>query len=887
MGKIKFYFPLFFVLLLSACKVENQKTGEIFSANTLPQILYRIANQIHELVAVEGEIVKTSTECNPDCLDVAVIDNGVDLAHPDLYRRIHFSVKNNRMAGAGWDVLGDDSYASSNLMNPTLFAFGAGKIENGRITNPPANPLDLIAEYNQSFMETFVTHVRASKELQGTLFDQMSFQHTSLYELHKLVNAKTDMLKAFEERKKIYGVFRRGDLPKLEKNPAAIDPAVFHLLETNPWRTYVQGMGTTLDGYDKLLEIAENDIKTFPKAAEYAQALESLIQYLDGRDFDESTTQDRKVNDSLDKVNTALTKKLYGHLNDDSIYNLELANELTLLQRSYIKGEKVEIPLAKPQAMAQNLDESYQLFGNYLNYVSKMPNLTLAEKLNTQEAVKNYQKYLKLAKWADQERKLAEVPTYSGYKPNFDSHLYRKRFIRANHPFVSEKSVTESHGSHVSGIILSQAEGLKIVPVRVSTESLQLPKDIRNEYASKFKTGFHEWMNNPLVFRAVGSKLSKWFPQWNFNDLSRGNREKVSNEIMGLLDDSINLSVDDHLLDHVFVEEIIKAVKYVGTQKIKVANISLGTSFEKPPQHLGDGNPVTNLKEFFAFLKFEYFKFKLGEEIRNSAAETVFVVAAGNESNWVDGQSRSALPVDLSSPFLMGFERPEFGEVAPNNGLKNVIAVGSLDREDQLSSFTNVFLGKHVPFVFARGEVILSAIKSVDTSGIDQALMKWYPDLDNIMTLGMTDARLKPFAADLWKKMSGKKTEPTSEEIDYMQKYLSYTMALIGNHDAFFRNHLAVRFAEHKAVMSGTSMASPAVAGALGKLILEKKAKLGLQGQSIYDNPEFKAEVLVQELMSRTEPIDPNNNLYGLKKLVGLKEMVDTEQDLDKFLKAL
>jgi subtilisin family serine protease len=882
------FFSLILVLFLTSCKVENQKTNEIFADNILPRTLYRIANQIYEMVSVESDVVRTSQECSPDCLDVAVIDAGVDLAHPDLVSKIRFNVQDNRLAGAGYDFLGNDEYASSNLIDPTLFSFGAAAIENGRIKNPPENPLDLIVQYNTSFMTALMTDIQFKPELKGTLFDNLSAKHTSLYELHKMIIKKAEFLKDFETRKKVYGLLKRGDLPKLEQNPKTLDPAIFHLLETNPWRTFVPGQGTGLEGFDVLLDLVEKNLKTFPDAAAYESSLSRLVAYLDGRDFDESTSVDSKYSDSLDKVQKALDKKLYGHLFDDYIYNMVLVADMTQLQESWLRKQKIQFP-ASPRSdyVREHLQNSYKSYGHYLEYASKLTNLTLSEKLQAQEAMKSYQKFVKLSKWLDEDRKIYDVPTYTGYKPNFDSHLYRKRFARTSHPFISSKSADQSHGSHVSGIILSQNENLKIVPVRVSTESLQLPRDIRNEYVEKFRDGFQDWLQKPLVFRALGNKMSKWFPNWNFSDSSDINRVKVATEIVELLDDSIKLSVDEGLLDHVFIEEIVKAVRYVGSQKIKVANISLGTNFERPSQRLGEDNPIANLKNFFAFLKFEYFKYRIGEEIRASAMETVFVVAAGNESTWVDGRSRSALPVDISSPFLMPFERPDRGEVAPNNGLKNIIAVGSLSKDDELSNYTNIFLGKHVPFVFARGEMILSSIKSTDTSGITQALSMWEPNLNSLTSLGSDDDRLKPYFAEVWKKMRGTQASPSDDQLQYLRSYFNYSMIMVLNHSRMINDHLAVKFSEHRAVMSGTSMASPAVAGALGKLVIEKKKSLGLERQDIYTHPSFKAENLVQELLSKTEPIDPNNNVYGLKKLIGTLEMADKDQELDKFLRNL
>lgn len=878
---------LILVLFCLSCKVENQKQSEIFLGQDLPRTLFKIANQIHELISLERKIsTAQESSCQPDCLDVAVIDNGVDLAHPDLYPSIRFDVKDQQIIGAGYDFLGEDPFGSSNLFDPTMFAFGATSVQNGRIQNPLPNPLERIASHHHSFVAELLKRLASDENLKGTLFDRLTADQLDLYAIHKMVLSKKAFLDLIDQRKKLYGLLKRGDVGQLEDNPKWLDPAIFYLLENRGWSDGMNTYGPYMEGFSYFLEVAEKALRTFPQAAVYRVDLNNLMTYLDGRDFSESDDQEMRNNTCLDKLSKALNKKLYGQMIADTIYNQTMMTELTGLQESWVRHKKVVMPAHRSQFLQSSLDQNFKFYGELIGQIKKLP-LTMAEKVSVQQVEKTFPKYVKLSQWVGKERRLSEVDDILGRKAHFDSHLYRKRFARSQHPFFSEKSAEQSHGSHVSGIILSQSPHLRIVPVRVTTESLQLPKDIRQEYALRFKKNFGEWLQLPLVFRALGGRLASVYPQWNFSDDSAANRLKVSQEILSLLDESISLSVENEILDHVFIEDIVKAVHYVGSQQIKVANISLGTTFEKPMSKLGPENPLNNLKDFYKFLKFEFFKYQVGAEIRKSAMETIFVVAAGNESTWVDGRSRSALPVDISSPFLRAFERPDLGEMAPNNGLKNILAVGSINKDDELSNYTNVFLGQHVPFVFARGEMILSAVKSMDYSGVSQALSLWEPNLNSLHTLGVTDQRLKPFLIEKWKELRKTSVDPTEAELEYFVVNLAYKMAVMYGHSDLFKNHLAVKFPEHRARLSGTSMASPTVAGALGKLILEKKKTLSLQGQNIYAHPSFRAEVLVQELLAKTEMIDPSMSLYGLKKLIGTLEMKDDEQALDHFLKSL
>jgi hypothetical protein len=81
---------LFFVLFLSglvfsSCSVETQKGRESFYNNQLPEPLDKIANQTLEISSYKNQIIaRVNAEDKTKVLPIAVIDNGTDLAHPDL-----------------------------------------------------------------------------------------------------------------------------------------------------------------------------------------------------------------------------------------------------------------------------------------------------------------------------------------------------------------------------------------------------------------------------------------------------------------------------------------------------------------------------------------------------------------------------------------------------------------------------------------------------------------------------------------------------------------------------------------------------------------------------------------------------------------------------------
>src|SRR5690606_2925794 len=153
---------------------------------------------------------------------------------------------------------------------------------------------------------------------------------------------------------------------------------------------------------------------------------------------------------------------------------------------------------------------------------------------------------------------------------------------------------------------------------------------------------------------------------------------------------------DMNRLDYLFFEEIIEAIEYIGEKRIKLANMSLGTKVERG---ISDGDEA-DINEVFSILDFEYMKYKIDASIKALASKTLFIIAAGNDGNWIDGQTRSALPCDISSPYLK--EVPN-GSSLPNNQIDNVLCVGSIGPKGDLSPFTNILL-TDTPMIFAIGE---------------------------------------------------------------------------------------------------------------------------------------------------------------------------------------
>lgn len=274
-------------------------------------------------------------------------------------------------------------------------------------------------------------------------------------------------------------------------------------------------------------------------------------------------------------------------------------------------------------------------------------------------------------------------------------------------PNIAESSAKVSHGTHVALTGSIQNKNLRVFPIRVTTDSMYTNSDQIKEMKFLFKSDFQDWLRNPLVIKALREEFGDII---DFSSKDRG-----VNQLMDVLSKTMDVSFDSKsFAKYIFFKEIVDAIKEVGRQKIKLANVSLGINFSKSVPSQFEVSAEKKISESYKFLLHEYFKFRIGEVISKHAKNTLFIVAVGNEGNWVDGRSRSALPGNISSLWLRNHETTK--TVAPNNRVNNILAVGSLDKEGKvLSSFTNIPIEIR-NLIFARGETVLAAGGKYDST---------------------------------------------------------------------------------------------------------------------------------------------------------------------------
>lgn len=884
------------VLIQSGCKTEAQKPKEIFSQNTMPATLFRAANQLHEIRDYDAIVARVEADRkNPSLVRVAVIDNGIDLAHPDLEQKIAFDVEKGQIVGAGLDIMGGDRFPSHNLINGSLYAFGAKSIENGLITGASQSPLRLIGDFNDAFMARLTAKIKADPILAKSLFAKITADNFSLYGAHYVTANKSYRFnKDAYARAKAAGTLITPNQKSADTKTAKGEDvselqrvSIFYMVES-PWEmsgddNMPRGGGddriyfTQIEGADVFLPMLTAELNAFKQDSGYGAAFETYKSYLKTKEFDPTQSEDDTIENTTNKLAQAYYFKRFGPTTKDPLRKLTATVKDLTIRTKIARGEKIDSSYKITYAdVKSTYDLALMRIQKMIDVVSTVTQKTADEERKFSGLKENYGVFKEFAQWILTERvwERSSLATITNKLPQ--NSIYRSYFTRTGHPYFSEASAESLHGSHVSGIISLQNPDVRIVPVRVTTESTQAPPLALRAEKDAFKARFIAWLEEPVVFRAVGSKLSSLIPEIDFKNASVQNRASAARLIASKLNYKIETAFDADWTNFTFVEEVKQAIRYVGQQKIKLANVSLGMNFGKVVATSVDTTAQKRLERIFTFLQFEFFKYDIARELQTSAPNTLFVIAAGNEGNWVDGRSRTALPVDLSSPFLEAFEDASKGELAPNNHITNILGVGSIGPDKELSSYTNILLSAKTPFILAEGENILSPVRSTSQEPINALMKANLPETDYLSSLESMAIMNDPRLADLFDKdlTPEQKADPEKADLARQLVGLNYrsSVSVLRNALEASRMHLFLKYPSSRARLSGTSMATPTVVGLVSKLVSDKAAKLGLNARDIYDNPAFSPAALVEDAFKATTPLSANMRGISLQMLLGDKK---------------
>lgn len=878
---------LILLFVSTSCEpILTQNPREHFTDEKLPASAFRFANQIWDLPASEKIVARVAADQkNPYLLRVGVMDNGVDFAHPDLVNQIDFGVKNGRVVSAGYDVMGGDRFGSPQILRYEYYAFGAGAILDNKIQNPPKDPFALLAKYDSDFLADFIPKLHANPALKKTLFAKFTKENFSIvgahaYSLEEINEAAYE--KRQKEKKLVGSDWKpaKGDKDALE---TALERAYFFIHEPfllgEDGYPVAHGMkpgSETLfspkivtsyfEGGREFLKFVKTEFESYSKRTNYLKDFTQLMEFIRPRLFEVSDSKDTQVRKSLSKLAEALYFKRQGYAAKDPMDSFERAIYGSALARKLGKMTTWPTSALKPnkEDLSGAAKDGLKLIRDIANHIKKNPGqFTEAEQTAADQYLEKiqtwsnfYVDYLTRRGW-DAKKGPDAAPLSAEMQST-----YRRYLVRTKHPLLDPKAVDQSHGSHVSGIIAKQNENIRIVPIRVITESTKSSPVKDPQMLSSFRSGFEAWLNEPLVGRALEGRFGAAFP---------GKRGKeLTAEIMKIFSEQIPKDFDAHKLDYRFLGEVEEAITIAGQEKLKLVNVSLGTTFDRGVIDYRNLNLKKQVESYFQFLKFEYFKWKIGKTADEKAPGTLFLVATGNDGAWRDGRSRSALPVDLSSPFLADYEDPAKGVVAPNNQIKNILGVGSLSQIDELSSFTNLLISR-APMIMAHGEAVLSSIRSISAEATNKI---WSTEVDfltpfaGITTLVISgDERFEDFLKTRF-SIAGTASE-IKDKLSRVRTQINAEFQNFSAVDAGLKMDLFLRFPNVRSRYSGTSMATPTLTGLLASEIQKRATQAGIPTSKLYEHPDFTPSKLIEIVMSKAEPVFKESTVISLKKWTG------------------
>jgi len=874
-AKCSLVLAFFFV---AACSVETQKARESFDSNHLPPQLAKLANQTLELRPLKEEIInRVDQDKNIFTLPIAVIDNGVDLAHPDLVSKYAFRIEKGEIAGVGHDFMGDDEFSSSCLINPEIFTFTAKEIKNGLIVIGDQNPFDLMLDLDQKISAAFLAKIKADPILSQSVFSRLSIRSFNAFGLFRIVND--------ESKKNIFSPSLYNDV-KAEGKLLTLDfrqkaqsneilakawglENIYHFLDY-PDQLMDAGTGlptmtlfiNNIEHGDRFVQKVKETFAELPEGQILKDAIAKLVEFRIQRDHTPAPDRTDAANSAAQTLSQALQYHKQGISATDPILDLRVSTMRVALSGMDLFRKPQDFPSVQvtPDFVAANVKTSQDRIEDYRALLNEIP-LSAQEKFKVRGFDRTFVK-TKAMNQAYLAERGSELPLI--YDANFHSQytsLLRKYFFRTKHPFYSQLSEKEVHGTHVSGIVAKQNEALRIYPIRVTTRSALLTHSEYLRMVQKYKDEFKLWLQAPIVTKAIVAKFGKMLPLNYQEPKTSAERLEFATLLMESMNEAIDMAFESGTMDFIFFDELKQALRHVGEKKIKVANISLGAEQKNEIPSLAAIDPEKDLPAVFSFLNFEFLKFQIGEILSTVSKGTLFVVAAGNSSTWVDGKSHSALPVDVTSRFLAPFENGT-DLIAANNHLNNVLGVGSLSPDEDLSGFTNVILGMTTPMIFAVGEKILSPVKATDLSPILTVIGSHVSGL-------MQEMPVSPFDLRLINKFKEKNTQlEDSPEIDgKIGQYYSMGLAEMDTVVTAFSTQLAIQFNDHREYLSGTSMATPAVVGTIGDQIVKRAQTLGLKPEDVYDHPEMTPSQLIKNLKAIGKPLFPENPEYPFQKV--------------------
>lgn len=785
---------------LGCRKMASQNPIDTFHDGQFPRQLENLRSQIREMTVREREAILAriaKDQSNENILKVAVIDSGVDIAHPDLQAQLDYRVENGRIVGAGFDLMGNAQSGTHVFVNPNLFAFASDGLKRGKIVGVHQAPLEFIKKMEDRLADLILTEMKKDPILMASRLNKINRRSIQFLQIAEMVESADDYLTEYEEYKENKTLITE-DVFKIR--PQSLENRkVIRLLESE-WQPLlgeieVDGFEfvTFVEHADRFIKIIKTAFETIEQEFQYTKRLERTVEFMKGGG------EKIELDEAKAELESAFLYTQYGADAFDPLLKL----------KSYFSHirEYAHMPLGLAlNSYANELEDK-------MNHLLNSKDLKKDERIIIKQGVEKISFYREMAKTIDALEK--DPVAYQKFRSDL-----RKYVHRTQHPFLLSDSNENSHGTHVAATIARQNPNIRIVPIRVTTSSVVASRDRFESVLNQLIADFDQWLTVPIVKELI-SEIKKEYTgiQVSENTMKRAFKTYFkANE-----------------LDAMFITEVLKAIEVVGSQNIKLANVSLGTSFKK------NHETKKRIDSFVVDLIAEFVRYRMGEVILEKAPHSLFLIATGNDNAWFDGVTRSAFPVGIKSMRFQKISDEKGMLQTPNNKTQNVLGVASVNPTGSLTAFTNFSIQKDFPQIFSTGEEIMAAVPVKDIKAV---------------TNKISQNTIRLFVADTLAN-----TKKLSEQLKKQEKYDSVRITEEGikgkvlvNSDVALAQMLHFSSPITRQAMSGTSMATPTITGKMADLIITRAISTHQPLKTHFDSHALSPGVLVQDLMSRAQP---------------------------------
>jgi hypothetical protein len=503
--------------------MTSQDPGEIFVDGRLPDALQALANPPARVsmddLASRGEGVR-----------VAVIDNGVDYLHDALKDRIDYSTADGAVSGAGTDVLGNDSWPHPNLIDARLFAFGARITGDGRIENPLADPIAKIGELNAAFGEIFDRAMsERAEQLRGTFFERFNRTNVHFLGAYSVLQNKPEYQESYRQVRDMNMLMdptsRETATGALREALDEWQPGDLRSVFVDPWKLgSSQGLPSqvgmiglaSLKGMDVFLDAVTAAFSAFESATGFTDRYFSPYYDYRFNDLSPSERSDRREN-----LVSGFAGDLYrpwyrvqsNYRNNDPLHRTVRQFCSTLTDAELARLTSASTPAGeKERFVVGRIGEIFALARTVNQMIIDSPHV---EASSRRDARKHLERDPRVAEWFGNVLRDRGIENFYCNDTALENgthryaDVYRDRGRRVSHPYLDGSSAGISHGSHVSGIIVSQEATARISPVRVITSSRSDNDAIEQQTQVRFLREFEEWLSVPIVNSAVAKAAAE------------------------------------------------------------------------------------------------------------------------------------------------------------------------------------------------------------------------------------------------------------------------------------------------------------------------------------------------------------------------------------------